>query len=119
MSDSTHKIGAGSLSAMGRQGLNELRAVFFPDSNIAQPTEAGMYGTATPAEVAKSRDTDMARTEAAFGAVKDHVVSMAKDPSAFVDRIKSMYGSKDADRGQEKENASPAQEKEAKEPEKE
>ncbi len=49
------KIGAGHVSAMGRQGLNELRGALYPESNVAQPTEMGAYGTATPVEVTKER----------------------------------------------------------------
>ena len=49
------KIGAGHARAMARQGLNELRAVFYPDSNVAQPTEMGAYGTVTPVEVTRQR----------------------------------------------------------------
>lgn len=55
MADQKPKIGAGHASAMFRQGLRELRAAFFPDSNIAQPTEHGIFGTKTPGEVADSR----------------------------------------------------------------
>jgi len=50
------KIGSEHLKAMGRLGLNELRAAAYPDSNIARPvTEYGIYGTATPGEVAEAR----------------------------------------------------------------
>ena len=33
------KIGAGHAGGMLRQGGHEIRAAFYPDSNIAQPTE--------------------------------------------------------------------------------
>ncbi len=49
------KIGEGSLEAFGRQGLRELRASLYPDSNVAQPAEYGMYGTKTPGEIAEDR----------------------------------------------------------------
>lgn len=49
------KIGSGHASAMFRQGLRELRAALYTDSNLAQPTEYGMAGTLTPGEVADSR----------------------------------------------------------------
>ncbi len=49
------KIGAGHASAMWRQGLRELRAAVFPESNVAQPAEYGAYGTKTPGEVAHDR----------------------------------------------------------------
>lgn len=49
------KIGSGHASAMFRQGLSELRAALYTDSNLAQPTEYGIAGTLTPGEVADSR----------------------------------------------------------------
>ncbi|MCB9918574.1 MAG: hypothetical protein H6832_09240 [Planctomycetes bacterium] len=52
--DST-KIGAGHASAMARQGLRELRGALYPESNVAQQPEYGLYGTRTPGEVAESR----------------------------------------------------------------
>ncbi|MBK9118163.1 MAG: hypothetical protein IPM18_00965 [Phycisphaerales bacterium] len=47
----TPKIGAGHASAMFRQGLSELRGALYPESNVAQPTVYGIYGTKTPGEV--------------------------------------------------------------------
>jgi hypothetical protein len=52
------KIGAGHASAMGRQGLAELRGAMYPDSNVAQPSQYGLYGTRTPGEVAEARRPD-------------------------------------------------------------
>ncbi len=49
------KIGTGHASAMGRQGLRELRASLYPESNVAQHGEYGLYGTRTPGEVSESR----------------------------------------------------------------
>ena len=49
------KFGTGHVSAMGRQGLRELRAALYPESNIAQTAEYGLYGTMTPGEVAEAR----------------------------------------------------------------
>jgi hypothetical protein len=40
---------------MARQGLRELRAAFYPESNVAQPAEYGSFGTKTPGEVAEDR----------------------------------------------------------------
>jgi hypothetical protein len=48
-------IGEGHFSAMARQGLKELRAAFYPNSNVAAITEYGVYGTKTPGEVAQDR----------------------------------------------------------------
>lgn len=55
---SDRKIGAGHGSAMFRQGLRELRGALYPDSNVAQQTEYGMFGTQTPGEVAEARRDD-------------------------------------------------------------
>jgi hypothetical protein len=56
------KLGDGHMKAMGRQGLAELRAAFYTGSNIAQPTEAGIFGRPTPGEIANERE------ESRFGA---------------------------------------------------
>jgi hypothetical protein len=56
--DKQTKIGSGHAAAMARLGLKELRAAVFPDSNVAQPSEYGLYGTLTPGEVAESRRAD-------------------------------------------------------------
>lgn len=53
--DETPKIGAGHAEAMLRQGLSELRGAFFNESNVAQPSQYGLYGTKTPGEVADAR----------------------------------------------------------------
>jgi hypothetical protein len=52
------KIGAGHASAMFRQGLAELRAAVYGDSNVAQPAQYGIYGTRTPGEVAEARRSE-------------------------------------------------------------
>lgn len=52
------KIGDGHASAMFRQGLRELRGSLYPQSNVAQNPEYGLYGTLTPGEVAESRRTN-------------------------------------------------------------
>jgi hypothetical protein len=54
----SRKIGEGHLEAVGRLGVHELRAAFYPGSNIAQHTEYGLYGTMTPGEVAEARRGD-------------------------------------------------------------
>lgn len=56
MTTNEPKIGEAHAAAMFRLGLRELRAAFYPESNIAQsPAEYGIYGTATPGEVAEAR----------------------------------------------------------------
>lgn len=49
------KFGAGHAAAMGRLGIQELRGMVYPDSNVAQQSEYGLYGTMTPGEVAADR----------------------------------------------------------------
>jgi hypothetical protein len=50
------KWGATALAGYGRQGLAELRAALpLADSPIAQPTNYGMPGMATPGEVTEAR----------------------------------------------------------------
>jgi hypothetical protein len=51
----TRKIGAGSWEAWKAQGWSEIRALLYPDSNIAQPAAYGMWGTQTQGEVAEGR----------------------------------------------------------------
>ena len=48
------KIGEGHAAAMGRVGLNELRAAVYPGSNIAQ-TDLGVFGNATQGEIGEAR----------------------------------------------------------------
>lgn len=49
-------IGSGHVRAMARLGLAEIRAALYPESNIAQPTEYGLFGRETPGEVAMQRE---------------------------------------------------------------
>lgn len=57
--DPTPKLGAGHGSAMFRQGLAELRAALYPESNVAQPTVYGIAGTKTPGEVMLDKKMDL------------------------------------------------------------
>jgi hypothetical protein len=52
------KIGEGSLAAMGRLGLKELRNAFNPSKDSVADSEIGMYGTATQGEIANARSGD-------------------------------------------------------------
>jgi hypothetical protein len=52
------KLGAGHASAMARQGLAELRAALYADSNVAQPAEYGMYGRPTPQEIVDDKTAE-------------------------------------------------------------
>ncbi len=49
------KIGGMHLGGMMRLGLAELRGVFFPESNMTQPSPYGLFGTITPGEVTTAR----------------------------------------------------------------
>jgi hypothetical protein len=69
------KIGAGHASAMARQGLRELRAAFFPESNVAQQPEYGVYGTKTPGEVAEDRRGDARDLEDESAKGRDSVLA--------------------------------------------
>jgi hypothetical protein len=55
-SEKTTPIGSGHAQAMFRQGLAELRAAMYPDSNVAQPAQYGLYGTRTPGEVMEDKE---------------------------------------------------------------
>ena len=57
------KLGESHASAMFRQGLRELRGSLYPESNVAQPPEYGLYGTQTPGEVAEARRAEPSRDE--------------------------------------------------------
>jgi hypothetical protein len=52
------KIGEGHAEAMGRLGMREIRGAVYPGSNVAQPSEYGLYGTMTQGEVAEARRGD-------------------------------------------------------------
>jgi hypothetical protein len=87
------KIGEGHLSAMGRQGIRELRAAMYPESNVAQPAEYGIYGTKTPGEVAEARRPDERdlEEEGQGRSIVDERLEQAKDRGDRDD------GSKDRD----------------------
>lgn len=71
------KLGAGHASAMFRQGLSELRAAFYPQgSNIAQPTEHGMYGTKTPGEVMEEKQGENRDPNEKPSVLKDRMLKM-------------------------------------------
>ena len=76
------KIGEGHLSAAGRQGLAELRAALYPDSNIVRNTESGLYGTKTPGEVADARrnhELDLNEQPGATGSGNQQRATSSKD----------------------------------------
>lgn len=63
------KIGAGHADAMFRQGLAELRAALYPESNVAQPPQMGLYGTATQREVYDGKQPDTVEPESEASSV--------------------------------------------------
>lgn len=65
------KWGGGHAPAMFRQGLSELRAAMYAGSNIAQPTETGMFGTKTQSEIANERQGDLMETPIADQGIID------------------------------------------------
>ena len=77
------KIGAGHAEAMARLGLQELRGAFYPESNVAQPSEYGLYGRQTPQEIVESKHEE---------------VPEQKD-SALTDRLHQAEAREDHDRG--------------------
>jgi hypothetical protein len=94
--ESTQKIGAGHASAMFRQGLAELRGALYPESNVAQPTVYGIYGTKTPGEVMQERQGESRDPD--------------EQPSILDERLKQAELQRDADKGREPEP--PQQERE-------
>ncbi len=87
------KIGAEHASAMARQGLRELRNVFYPESNVATQTEYGVYGTKTPGEVAHDREGNPERDEEPqkSGSIVDSRIDRAKaQPARDQDASNSM-----------------------------
>jgi hypothetical protein len=77
------KIGAGHAGAMFRQGLAELRGAMYPESNVAQPAQYGLYGTLTPGEVAAAK--------------KEHVRDGNEEPpSALGERLQSVEHAREA-----------------------
>lgn len=75
------KIGDGHASAMLRQGVKELRSAMYTQSNVASPTEYGMYGTMTPGEVSQSREGAMEPDEErmATASIVESRVQQSKD----------------------------------------
>lgn len=86
----TPKIGAGHASAMFRQGLSELRGALYPESNVAQPTVYGIYGTKTPGEVMQEKQGEQRDPD--------------ESPSILDERLKQAEQQRDTDKGREPES---------------
>jgi hypothetical protein len=85
------KIGEGHASAMWRQGLSELRGAMYPESNVAQPPQYGLYGTRTPGEVAEARrpdDRDMDEEKGQKSVIEDRL--QQAEMSVQRDQVKEM-----------------------------
>lgn len=80
------KIGAGHADAMFRQGLAELRAALYPESNVAQPPQLGLYGTATQREVYDSKQPDANEHAADAPSAVDERLAQGRPASQDVDR---------------------------------
>lgn len=52
------KIGEGHAQAMLRQGLKELQAAVYSESNVAREPEPGTFGSPTQGEIAAERRAD-------------------------------------------------------------
>jgi len=55
------KIGQGHAAGMARQGLAELRNALYPEPNVG--LDLGVYGQATPGEIAASRQAEAPEAE--------------------------------------------------------
>lgn len=78
------KAGEGHAGAMGRLGLRELRGAAYPNSNVAQQPEYGLYGTLTPGEVAEARrgdDRDLDEESPRSNSILANSMQQAKDRS--------------------------------------
>jgi hypothetical protein len=72
------KIGAGHAAGMARQGFRELGAALYPESNIAQHPDLGMFPNATPGEIAESRQADTPALEEEHGSSLNDRLDQAK-----------------------------------------
>lgn len=90
------KIGAGHLAGMARQGLRELRAALYPESNIAQPPDLGIAGNATPGEIAESRQAETPSLEEERGSTLDDRLQKGK-------QSRDDRGKDDKDKGMDRE----------------
>ncbi|MBL9118509.1 MAG: hypothetical protein JNL80_01185 [Phycisphaerae bacterium] len=77
--DGKKKWGSGHMKAMAKQGLAELRGLMYTGSNVAQPTEYGIFGKETPSEVAASREGAASKDEPS---VLDDALESAKTREA-------------------------------------
>ncbi|MCK6486425.1 MAG: hypothetical protein HUU22_11050 [Phycisphaerae bacterium] len=72
------KIGAGSFSAWIRTGWREIRAALYPDSNIAQQPDGGIWGNKTPGEVMVEKQGETRDPDEKPSLLKDRLEQIAK-----------------------------------------
>lgn len=106
MADQKPKIGSGHASAMFRQGLRELRGAFYPESNVAQATEYGIYGTKTPGEVADGRQPAEQPVSRDQEPVK--AAGTQRTPSDIAADARSVHGQRGQEAGNATVHGSPA-----------
>lgn len=58
--------------------MRELRAALYPQSNIAQQPDLGVYGNATPGEIAESRQAEAPSLEEERGSSLNDRLDQAK-----------------------------------------
>jgi hypothetical protein len=80
------KIGEGVFQAYARQGLAELRSAVSFHSSIEQPTDYGMWGVATPGEVAQARAGDGKGLEADKNSTLEDRLQKSKEDQGRDDR---------------------------------
>lgn len=80
------KIGEGHWGAWWRQGLAELRGALYAESNVAQRTEYGMYGTKTQGEVAEDRSDEKSLIEAKLDQTKERADGEERDENRSPER---------------------------------
>lgn len=69
--------------AMGRMGLAEIRGMLYPDSNVAQPIEQGIWGTKTTSEIAEDKRLEQAKeVEVEPHSVLHQIESRSASPSS-------------------------------------
>jgi hypothetical protein len=94
------KIGEGTLEAMGRLGLKELRNAFNPSRESVADSEIGLYGTATQGEIANAREGAGEGPEQEKMSMKD-LRSAAQEKANENDNDRGKDGP-DQDRGMER-----------------
>jgi hypothetical protein len=91
------KIGEGHASAMGRQGIRELRGAMYTESNVAQQPEYGLYGTRTQGEIADARsgtERSMDEEPASDASIQSRLDQMSREGD--------VHGNREGDRQQER-----------------